>query len=93
MQPSHEARRLVRAGQKGPNGPLADSITVEARVKGQLVQQMDLPCPEPKALFTFIQQSMAAMATASRDHPKKRLVLAVIPRWKAWVMRYVLRIK
>ena len=84
-------REFVRKGQTGPNGKLGNSITLEARKAGAVVQRLDLPAEEPLPVFMFMQQCLGAMAAASQQHPKKRLVMGVVPNWKAWVIRHILR--
>ncbi len=88
---NRNAHELLRKGQLGPNGSLANSITVEVRVKGQLVNQSDLPHPDPMSAGHFAQQALNAMMQAVQVYPKKRLVMGVMPNWKIWVMRKILR--
>lgn len=86
-------RELVRKGQQGTGGKLASSLTIEARVNGVVVKRMDLPLPDgdPAALFQFVQQAIGATAYAAQNISKKSLILGVLPNWKMWIIRKILR--
>lgn len=88
---NNNVRHLVREGMKGKGGKLGNSVTITTQVDGKPTARFDIPCEQPQAVLSFLQQCVGAMATAATEYPKKQLVLGVAPRWKAWVIKHLLR--
>ena len=81
---SSASRRFRQA-----NNTVANSITVTARVGGCVVQNFEMPAEAPVPVFQYIQQAIGALRVATEG--KQSLVLGVVPKWKAWIIRHVLR--
>lgn len=89
---SSASRRFRKVGPSSPQaqqGHHANSITIVARKGGHVVQHFEMPAGEPVPVFQYIQQAIGALAAATER--KQVLVLGVVPKWKGWIIRYILR--
>ncbi len=68
---------------------LKNSVTITVDVGGQTAHNVSIPTPQPLQLFKVIQQTLGAMASAHEK--KQKFVLGIMPAWKVWIMRHVLR--
>jgi hypothetical protein len=73
-----------------PSKP-ANTLRISAYVGSSQVASTTLPAADPAGLYQSIGQYLAAVHHAGVTG--KQLAVAVMPRWKLWILRNILRVR
>ncbi len=66
-----------------------NSIKIEARQDGKLIDSRSIPTNQPRNTFTYVAQCLGGLhAAMQRNHI---VVVAICPKWKAWILVHILR--
>lgn len=70
---------------------LPKSIAVSANVDGVQIAHQEFPAANPEQAWNFFCMAWAAAAVSEKL--RRPLIMVVVPRWKALIIRYVLWVK